>query len=116
SEAESLRSLIEAQKKRGLRAEMVSRDDLSRMEPSAHGDAVGAALFPDDHRLDNRRLIEGLKALAASRGVEVREHTPVRGVEVEEGRLVAIRIDGGRVTTGALINALGAWATQLDGE
>jgi len=95
---------------------MLSREALFRLEPSAHPDAVSAALFPDDHRVDNRRLLEGLKALAASRGVEVREYTALRGVEVSSGRVTAVKTDGGRIETGTLINALGAWATQLAGD
>lgn len=116
AEEARLKALTQAQKDLGLRAEMVSREGLSRLEPSAHPDAVGAALFPDDHRVDNRRLLEGLKALATSRGVEIREYTAVRGVEARNGRVVAVRTDGSRIETGTLINALGAWATQLDGD
>lgn len=116
AEEEKLRALTRAQKDRGLRAEMVTREALLRLEPGAHPAAVGAALFPDDHRVDNRRLLEGLKALAAHRGVEIREYTALRGLEVKSDRVAAVRTDAGRVETGALINALGAWATQLDGD
>jgi glycine oxidase len=114
-EDEALQRLTRAQKQLGLRAEMISREGLFRMEPGAHQDAVSAALFPDDHRVDNRRLLEGLKALAASRGVEVREYAALRGVEVSGGRVAAVRTDSDRIETGALINALGAWARQLEG-
>ena len=116
AEEAKLQALTQAQKDLGLRAEMVAREGLSRIEPSAHPDAVGAALFPDDHRVDNRRLLEGLKALATSRGVELREYDAVRGMDVRNGRVVAVRTDGSRIETGTLINALGAWASQLDGD
>jgi len=114
AEEARLEELVKAQKARGLRAEMVSREELSRIEPSAEKDAVGAALFPDDHRVDNRRLLEGLKALAIHRGVEIREHTTLRGVEVRNGAVLAVRTDDARIETRTLINALGAWAAQLD--
>jgi glycine oxidase len=115
AEDETLHALVRAQNELGLRAEMVSRERLSGIEPGAHPDAVSAALFPDDHRVDNRRLLEGLKTLAAIRGVEVREYTSLRSVEVMNGRVAAVRTDGERIETGALINALGAWAGQLEG-
>ena len=108
-------TLTRAQRSLGLRAEMVSREGLFRLEPAAHPDARAAALFPDDHRVDNRRLLEGLKALALSRGVEIREYSAVRGLEVREGRVLAIRTDASRIEGASLINALGAWAAQLDG-
>ena len=115
-EETQLRALTVAQKEQGLRAELVSREGLSRLEPAAHVDARAAALFPDDHRVDNRRLLEGLKALALSRGVEIREYTALRGLEVSGGRVAAVRTDAGRIETTVLVNALGAWATQLDGD
>jgi glycine oxidase len=115
-EEAKLKALTQAQKDRGLRAEMVSREGLSRLEPAASPHARCAALFPDDHRVDNRRLLEGLKALALARGVEIREYTALRGMETRDGRVVAVRTDAGRIETSVLVNALGAWAPQLDGD
>lgn len=115
-EEAKLRALTDAQKKLGLRAEMVSRDGVSRIEPAAHQDARGAALFPDDHRVDNRRLMDALLALASSRGVQIREYSALRGMEVKNGRVAAVRTDADRIETHTLINALGAWAGQMEGD
>ncbi|MEO5763158.1 MAG: glycine oxidase ThiO [Vicinamibacteria bacterium] len=114
-EENELRSLTQAQRQLGLRANMVSRDDLRSLESSVHDDAVGAALFPDDHRVDNRRLMDALKALAIKRGVEIAEFTTVRSIESEHGRVTAVRTDHDRIETRAVINALGAWANDLQG-
>jgi glycine oxidase len=115
-EEAKLRGLIEAQGRLGLRAEMVSREGVSRLEPAAHPDACGAALFPDDHRVDNQRLMQALKRLASMRGVELREYSALRGLEVKDGRLAAVWTEAERIETPALINALGAWAGQLQGD
>lgn len=115
-EKAKLESLTEAQRKQGLRAVMVSREDIARLEPSAHPEAIAAALFPDDHRVDNGRLLAALKALAVSLGVEIREYTALRGVETADRRLVAVRTDSERIEVKTLINALGAWGSQLDGD
>lgn len=111
-----LTALTEAQRKQGLRAVMVSRGDIARLEPAAHQDAIAAALFPDDHRVDNGRLLEALKALALSLGVQIREYTALRGVETRDRRLVAVRTDNERIEVKTLVNALGAWGSQLDGD
>ena len=100
----------------GLRAVMVSREDIARLEPAAHQDAVAAALFPDDHHVDNARLLEALKVQAVSLGVEIREYTALRGVETRDRRLVAVRTDNERVEVKTLVNALGAWGSQLEGD
>ncbi len=116
SEAEEaeLSVLTEAQRRLGLRAEMVSRSGIARLEPATNVEARAAALFPDDHRVDNRRLLEALRVLALSRGVEIREYTALRGLEIEDNRLVAVRTDQDRIETRTMINALGAWAGQLE--
>jgi glycine oxidase len=116
AEEASLRELIESQRRLGLRAEMVSRDELRRLEPAAHPESVGAALFPDDHSVDNRRLMEALHRLAVARGVQIREHCTIRGIETRQGRLVSVRTDDARIETPSLLNALGAWAAQIDGD
>ncbi len=115
-EEAALRSLTLAQRALGLRAEMVSREGVSRLEPAAHPHAKGAALFPDDHRVDNRRLMEALNALAVSRGVVIREYSALRAVEIRNGRVVAVKTDTERIETAILVNALGAWAGQLEGD
>lgn len=112
----NLRVLTQAQRRLGLRAEMVSRRRLTGIEPSLHSGVKGAALFPDDHRVDNRRLMEALLSLARSRGVEIREGCAVRGVIERRGRVAGVRTSAGRVESKALINALGAWAGQLEGD
>ncbi len=114
-EETQLVSLTEAQRRLGLRAEMVSRSGIARLESAANPDARTAALFPDDHRVDNRRLMEALRMLALGRGVEIREYTALRSLEVTNGRLVAARTDSDRIETKTVINALGAWAGQLEG-
>ena len=116
AEETKLRELTDAQRRQGLRAEMLSRDELRRLEPAAHEDCVGAALFPDDHRLNNRRLMEALRVLAVMRGVEIREYSALRGLETQGGRLVAVTTHSERIETPALVNALGAWASQLEGD
>ena len=115
AEEEALTNLTAAQRKLGLRADMLPQDEVRRLGPAAHPQAQSAALFPDDHRVDNRRLLDALKSLARSLGVVLTEYTPLRSIEVKDGRVVAVRTDTERVETGALINALGAWAGQLDG-
>jgi glycine oxidase len=115
AEEAGLRELTESQRRLGLRAEMVSREDLIRLEPQAHPDSVGAALFPDDHSVDNRRLMEALRRMAVGRGVEIREHCAIRGVEAR-GRYLSLRTDDTTIEAPSLLNALGAWASQIDGD
>ena len=104
-----------SQRALGLRAETLDQRALRSLEPSVHPDARGAAFFPDDHRVDNRRLLEALRTLALKRGVSIREFTSLRAVEGGGERLEAVIADGRKIAAPALINALGAWASQIHG-
>lgn len=112
-EATALHELTTAQRGLGLRAEVMSREEVKRLEPSVHDEVCAAALYPDDHRVNNRRLLDALRTLALARGVELREFTTVRGIETAGARVVAVDTDAGRIETRAFVNAIGAWAGQI---
>jgi glycine oxidase len=112
----ALDSLVTSQRAMGLNAEILSPEALRRIEPATSPAAVGAALFPDDHRVDNRRLVEALMLSAAGLGVEIQEYTTVLGLETHAGRVTGIKTTAGRIEAGSCVNAMGAWASQLEGD
>lgn len=113
AEAAELRALVDAQRAAGLKAEIVSAEGLRQLEPAANPEAISGALFPDDHRVDNRGLLKALHEAAIASGVEMREDQAALGLEIVKDRVVAVRTTGSRIETGGVVNALGAWAASL---
>jgi glycine oxidase len=66
----------------GHRIEPVDAERLAALEPSLAGDLRGGWLLDGDHRVDNRRLVDGLLAACKASGVTMLED---RCVEVVRG-------------------------------
>ncbi|MFN2462246.1 MAG: FAD-dependent oxidoreductase, partial [Candidatus Velthaea sp.] len=45
--------------------------------------------------------------------VEFREGAEVTGIEVDHGRVVAVRAAGDRIETATVVNAAGAWGARI---
>jgi glycine oxidase len=70
----------------GIAVEPLSLDELAALEPALAVDLRGGFRFPGDHRVDNRRLVDGLVAALKARGVSIMEDRCLE-VHVEPGSL-----------------------------
>jgi glycine oxidase len=115
---------------RELERQLVFRRSLDlnaeRLLPSAARDrepalapTVRLALeAPDDHSVDPRLVLAALHRACSRVGVEIREHTAVRSVELDAGgaRVTGVSLrDGERVPAGQVVMAAGAWTEQVEG-
>lgn len=85
----------------------VGREELDGIEPSIAGRVRSAWLLPDDNRVDNRLLIEGLVAACKSQGVRFVED---RCVMIDMSReLVEVKLEAhGRLDAARCVLATGA--------
>jgi glycine oxidase len=99
----------------GLSVERLRGRDVRALEPGLHPTTRGGILVEGDHQVDNRALVEALRAAAERAGARF----------VGE-RVGAVRRDGGRVTgvvtddgvaipAGVVVVAAGCWSGGLDG-
>lgn len=103
------------QQARGLRVEVVDGDEARARVPALSADVAGAAFFPDDHCLDPRAYVRSLRLLADTRGVEIREGA-LAELLVEGGRCVGVRLEGGeRERADAVLLCAGAWSAVAPG-
>jgi glycine oxidase len=114
-DAEQLRFTYEFQKSLGLELQWLSGAEARRREPHLRPGIPGAVFSPRDHQVDNRRLASALARAAQSAGAVLREHHPVREVEVEGGRACAVVTDNGRDPADVVVLAAGAWSREIGG-
>jgi glycine oxidase len=114
SEAETvaLQALVLHRIEQGLRCEMLSPDDVARLEPAVNPRLHAAALFADDRAINSEHFVRALIGAAQQRGVELCNQTVVRAVVPNPGA-VTLELDGLRVEAGVVIVAAGAWSRQL---
>lgn len=109
---EAMRAFME---RLDLKVERLTARDLRDLEPALAPRIRGGIHAPDDHRVDNRALVEALLAACERTGVRiVRER--VAGIVRDGTHAVGVRLpDGSSIGAGKTVLASGAWAGGLDG-
>jgi len=111
----SLKAWHEDLQAAGHRADLLSREETLRTEPALGKHVTGSLLVHGEGQIDNRRFGRALTAACEARGVRLHTGVQSLSVECDARRVLGIRTDLGYVPTGAVVNAAGAWASQIDG-
>ena len=115
-DATALARDVQAQRARGLRAELVDGAGARAIEPALSNEVVGAAHFPDDAQVDPPALLRAMMAiLARSPRVTVRAGTTVERLLVERDRCAGVQLDEGDLRTDATVLAAGSWSSLVPG-
>ena len=115
-ELDVLRAGLEVQSAEGLHeATEVGVEDVGRINPAVLcDDIVGGVFCPSDGFIAPFQVLNGYLAAAVRRGVGVEWSTEVTGlIRDGGGRIVSVETSHGRIDTGAVVNAAGAWAASL---
>lgn len=109
-----LRGSVETGRTTGVRGEWLSSSEVERLVPATIGGTfAGGAYSHDDGIADIAALLEGFLRAARGRGLEVRSHRCLTGVEAAGGAVRAVLTDKERIATPAVVNAAGAWASEV---
>ena len=115
SEVEALRARYAWQSAAGHPVRWLDSEEVRALEPGVAAE-VGAGLhLPEDGRVDPRRLVEALAAVARAKGAALREETPVEALLTSGDRVVGVRTPAGPLHAGIVVLAAGAWAPGLAG-
>jgi glycine oxidase len=107
---------LEFQKKLGLPLEWLSASATRAKEPHLAGKIAGAVFSPQDHQVDNRKLVQALRVAAESAGVKIHEQRAVAEIAVHGGSANGLMLaDGTAVTADIVVLAAGAWSRSIGG-
>ena len=107
---------LEFQKKLDLPLEWLSAAATRAREPHLAGKIAGALFSPEDHQVDNRKLVQALHAAAKAAGVTIHEHRPVKEISVQAGRANGVVLeDGTTFVADIVVLAAGAWSRRIGG-
>jgi glycine oxidase len=100
----------------GLPLAWISGAEARRHEPHLAPGIAGAVLSPEDHQVDNRKLVAALRIAAERADVTVREHCAVERIVVAGGRATGVALaDGTQVAADTVALAAGAWSRRIEG-
>lgn len=94
----------------GVDSRMVSAGELATLVPGMQVGCSGALYTAGDMRAEPWLAVPALAQVAARDGVMIRENCAARGIERSAGRVSAVVTEKGRVETGAVVLAGGAWS------
>ncbi len=95
------------------RLEILSAEELRRMEPALSPDLQGAALLSGEHQVNPMLLAEAFKRAAMRNGALFQPDARVTGLRRAGGRVTGVAVGAETISCGTVINAAGAWAGTL---
>src|SRR3954447_13340542 len=108
------RAALELQHGYGIPSRELSPAEALELVPQLELDGVLAATFcPRDGHASPESVVQGYAAAAAGRGVRVRQGCALTGIDVRAGRIEAVDTSAGRIATGVVVCAAGAWSREV---
>ncbi|MBZ5740627.1 NAD(P)/FAD-dependent oxidoreductase [Nocardioides mangrovi] len=105
---------VELQNSVGVPSRMISADEAGALSPLVSLDGVLAAAWsPEDGHCTPESVVLGYAGAARRAGARLVSHCGVTGIEVSGGSVRAVVTDAGRVETGTVVCAAGAWSGEL---
>ncbi|WP_395753244.1 NAD(P)/FAD-dependent oxidoreductase [Prosthecobacter sp.] len=97
----------------GIPAEVLDAKATAALDPAVTIDVCGSVYFPKDCHLPPSRFIAALEAELVRLGVKILWDTEVRGFEVENGILKAVKTSRGQVEGQEVVLCGGVWSSEL---
>ncbi|WP_374111997.1 glycine oxidase ThiO [Pseudonocardia sp. TRM90224] len=96
----------------GRPVERLTGRELRKVEPALGPEVRGGLCVPDDLAVDNRQLLDALRAACEKNGVRFVERA-ARRVHDDGSRVTGVRTDGEDVPAEAVLISAGAWSAAL---
>lgn len=105
---------VAVQNELGVPSRMLGVAEAKELSPFIATDGLLAAAYsPDDGHCTPEAVVHGYAAGARKHGAVIRRHCAVTGIEASGGEITAVRTEAGRVRTGTVICAAGAWSAAV---
>lgn len=98
------------QREAGLNVQQLAAAEVQKREPLLTPALRWALQFPNDHQVDNRRLMTALAAAARKAGVEIWTHTEATELAIADDQVVGLATMRGEIKVKAVILAAGCWS------
>jgi glycine oxidase len=110
AQTRAMQRLIDWQRRRGLAAERWSPAEVVRREPAVNPAHQAGFFFGAEAQVDNAQVMRALAAACRAAGVQVHEHTTVRGLIRKGGAAAGARTDRGEFRAPVVVDSLGSWS------
>jgi sarcosine oxidase subunit beta len=114
AEINLLKANVEMQRQNGMNVQLITADELKKIEPDWYvGDVVAAAYEPDSGYGDGASVANDFLAKARELGVEYRPRTRASQFLIKGDRIRGVATDQGEIQAPVVIAATGQWNKRL---
>ena len=110
---EDLKRKVGLAKTWGIEAEVIDTEESIRRLPFLSDRILGSMWTPTDGLAKAPKACEAMSRESRKSGVSFHAHTTVTDIEVERGRVRAVRTDKGRIETDMVLAAGGIWGPLI---
>ena len=110
-----LQHFYDSQRLLGLKAEWLTGAEARDIEPLLSPQISAAISCPDDHQVDNRLMVSALIAAFQMAGGTLSENTPIKKIEVQNGRARGVWTEEKLHEADVIVLAAGCWSAEIDG-
>jgi glycine oxidase len=114
-DAGRLRQTYALQRRLGVGAQWLGRDEALELEPSLNPRLAGAVLVAGDHQVDNRKVVQALRIAFLHAGGRLNEQGGPASVLIEAERVAGVVVEGAPFRADVVIVAAGAWSPDVPG-
>jgi sarcosine oxidase subunit beta len=98
----------------GIPSRMIGVDEARRLSPLISTDGLLAAAYsPTDGHCTPESVVLGYASAVRREGATLLSHCAATGIDVRDGRIVAVRTVAGPIETDTVICAAGAWSAEV---
>jgi sarcosine oxidase subunit beta len=112
-QVEVMKKVIPQRQALGIPVRLISREECLDIEPNLTPDVVGATFCPDEAQLNPMKTTLAFAKAARRQGAKILAETAVTGIRTSNGRVHGVSTTRGDISAGIVINAAGAWASEV---
>ncbi len=91
----------------------ISASSIHSYQRDLGAQVTGGYFYPEDAQVDNRALVQALRAAAQDLGIQIHEGITVEGFVQQQGKVVSLRTSAGEKQAAHYVLATGAWSGEL---
>jgi glycine oxidase len=114
-DTEALRRVYRFREHRDLPVRWLTGTEAREIEPLLSPKVASGMWIPDDHQIDNHKLVRALATAFVARGGTLREHCEVRAIRCDGDRAAGVELEGGAVDARVVVLAAGPWSGRIEG-
>lgn len=113
-EVASFEAGVRLQNSLGVPSRIIAPEEARHLSPLISTDGLLAAAWsPDDGHCTPEAVVHGYASAARAHGARILRHTEVTGIERHGDTITAVTTSLGRIATGSVICAAGAWSRAV---